>query len=526
MQIPILSIIIFLPLVGMTLVLFMDKQRDVKTIRWAATIFAGLTFVASLVLLAMFHSGSAEMQLQEQAAWIPQLNVTYHVGVDGLSVPMIFLTTLLTLLSVIYSWRITERVKEYMAFFLLLETGMLGVFCSLDFFLFYLFWEISLVPMYFLIGIWGGPRREYASIKFFIYTLVGSLAMLLAILAIYFHTEPRTFDIMEIARTNPLAQYPGIAALVFWGLFLGFAIKVPLFPFHTWLPDAHVEAPTAGSVILAGVLLKMGTYGFLRVSMPIVPDACRDFAGWIAVLALISIVYGALCAMAQPDLKKLIAYSSVNHMGYVMLGIAAAAAIPATAGAGVLDAKAAALNGAVLQMFSHGIITGALFFLVGVIYERAHLRDVNAFGGLAKVMPVYGGLMMLACFASLGLPGLAGFVAEFLVFLGAFGSFPLVTGLALIGVAVTAAYFLWIIQKIFLGPVNVQWRALHDMDRGELAAVVPLAVIMFIVGIFPTPLVSMINTASRALLTSHGYELAAHGSVLADLARHIAGWIA
>ncbi len=305
MDIPILSIMLFLPLVGMILILFMDRERDVGLIRWTATVTSGLTLIISVWVIALFNSGQPGIQLEEKVPWIGQLGVNYHLGVDGLSIPLILLTTLLTFLSIVYSWRIQERVKEYMAFFLLLETGTLGVFCALDFVLFYVFWEVSLVPMYFIIGIWGGPRREYAAIKFFIYTLVGSLAMLLAILALYFNSNPRTFDIIQMAQQNPLAQAPVLAALVFWGLFLGFAIKVPLFPFHTWLPDAHVEAPTAGSVILAGVLLKMGTYGFVRVSLPIVPDACTEFAGWLAGLALISIIYGALCAMAQPDLKKL-----------------------------------------------------------------------------------------------------------------------------------------------------------------------------------------------------------------------------
>jgi len=375
-------------------------------------------------------------------------------------------------------------------------------------------------------AIWGGPRREYAAIKFFIYTLVGSLAILLSILALYFNSDPRTFDIVQMAHQNPLANAPMLAALVFWGLFLGFAIKVPMFPFHTWLPDAHVEAPTAGSVILAGVLLKMGTYGFVRVSLPIVPEACTSFAGWIAVLALISIIYGALCAMAQPDLKKLIAYSSVNHMGYVMLGIAAACAyIGPEAASTIGDSKVTALNGAVLQMFAHGIITGALFFLVGVIYDRAHVRDVNAFGGLAKAMPVYAGIMMLACFASLGLPGLAGFAAEFLVFLGAFGSYPIITGLALLGVVITAAYFLWIIQKIFLGPVNLQWKALPDMDRGELVALAPLCAIMLAVGVYPQPIIGLINTAMEALVTQHGF-VAANTGLLSDVISKIAGLFA
>ena len=499
---PILSFLVFIPLVGILLILFMDRERHRREICWTATIFSALAFVFSLSALAAFEIGGIGMQLVERARWIDALNIHYHLGIDGLSLPLILLTTLLSLLSIIYSWRITDRIKEYMIFFLLLETGMLGVFCALDFFLFYIFWEVSLVPMFFLIGIWGGPRRAYAAIKFFIYTLVGSLAMLLAILALYFTAG--TFDMVELARMNPLAGAGLKAALIFWGFFLGFAIKVPMFPFHTWLPDAHVEAPTAGSVILAGVLLKMGCYGFLRVSLPILPEASRQFAMWIAVLALISIIYGALCAMAQKDLKRMIAYSSVNHMGYVMLGVAAAAAFvaPDRMSEAVQLARITAADGAVLQMVAHGIITGALFFLVGVIYERTHLRDIDAFGGLAKQMPVYAGLMMLASFASLGLPGLAGFVGEFLVFLGAFGIYKLITGLALLGIAITAAYFLMMIQRVFLGEATGRWQHLQDMDAGELIAIVPLAALMLAIGLYPQPILAIINTASTALVSN------------------------
>jgi len=499
---PILSIMLFLPAVGIIIIALMNNDRQAKLIRATATLFAILVFAASLLVLLQFNWHLPGIQLQEKTPWINTLNINYYLGVDGLSVPLVLLTTLLSLLSIIYSWRIQERIKEYMIFFLLLEVGMLGVFCSLDFFLFYIFWEVSLVPMYFIIGIWGGPRRQYAAIKFFIYTLIGSLAMLLAILGLYFASSPHTFDMIALARQNPVAGAGLKAALIFWGLFLGFAIKVPMFPFHTWLPDAHVEAPTAGSVILAGVLLKMGTYGFIRVSLPILPDTCRQFAIWIAILALISIIYGALVAMAQNDLKKMIAYSSVNHMGYVMLGVAAAVVFvrPDASAASLLASRVTALNGAVLQMFAHGIITGALFFLVGVIYDRAHIREIDGFGGLAKQMPVYAGIMMLACFASLGLPGLIGFVAEFMVFLGAFGSFKLITGLAVLGVVITAAYFLWTIQRIFLGELNPQWAALPDMDAGELIATVPLAAIMLIFGLYPDPIVRIINTATSALV--------------------------
>jgi NADH-quinone oxidoreductase subunit M len=501
MSIPILSLIIFLPLVGMVIILFLDKERHVRGIRTVATVFAAADFLVSLGALAAYPWGNSQMAFQEQGSWIPSLHVFYSLGADGLSLPLVVLTTLLSLLCIVYSYRIQDRVKEYMAFFLLLEVWMLGVFLSLDLILFYVFWEISLVPMYFIIGIWGGPRKEYASIKFFIYTLVGSMAMLLGILVLYFSGD-HSFNMLHLAQTQPLAFGGWRAILVFWGLFLGFAIKVPMFPFHTWLPDAHVEAPTAGSVILAGVLLKMGGYGFLRISLPIMPQQFRQFAVVVALLAVIAIVYGALVAMAQTDLKKLIAYSSVNHMGYVMLGISAAAASLPT-GANMLS-KATALNGATLQMVNHGLITGALFFLVGVIYDRAHLRDLDAFGGLSKRLPVYAGLMMFMCFASLGLPGLAGFVSEFLVFLGSFGAagllYQVLTGVSLLGVVFTAALFLWMIQRMFLGELNPRWAALKDMDRGELFAIVPLAVLTLAVGIYPLPLLNLINGAMTNIL--------------------------
>ncbi len=498
-----LSTIIFLPIAGLVPILFLDGRRHVAAIRWIAAITSGLVLLLCLFGCIPYDVRIPGFQFEERYPWIPALNVSYHVGVDGLSWPLVILTALLTFLSIVYSFRIEERVKEYMAFFLLLETGMLGVFCALDFFLFYMFWEVSLVPMYFIIGIWGGPRREYAAIKFFIYTLVGSLAMLLAILAVYFSSEPRTFDIVELIRQQPITGVGPKAALIFLGFFLGFAIKVPMWPFHTWLPDAHVEAPTAGSVILAGVLLKMGTYGFVRISLPLLPEASAAFSFYIAVLAVISVIYGALCAMGQQDMKKLIAYSSVNHMGYVMLGIAAAAAAvePGQAAqVGVVTAKTTALNGAVLQMFNHGIITGALFFLVGVIYDRAHLRDLDAFGGLAKIMPVYAGIMMTACFASLGLPGLAGFVSEFMIFMGSFPIYKVLVAISVIGLVITAAFFLWMIQRVFLGPVNRKWAGLEDMDAGEIFATAPLVALMLAIGLYPMPIIRVINAATYPLV--------------------------
>ncbi|TMJ09636.1 MAG: NADH-quinone oxidoreductase subunit M [Bacillati bacterium ANGP1] len=492
-----LSLIIFLPLVGGIIILFTSKTNEtlLKGIALGASL---ASFVLSLFMTALFKIGGG-FQFLELGNWIPSLGIHYHLGVDGLSLPLIVLTALLSLLSVAYSWRIELRLKEYLFLFLLLETGMLGVFAALDFFLFYIFWEITLVPMYFLIGIWGGPRKEYAAIKFFLYTLVGSLAMLLAILVMYFNAQPHTFNMLTLIEQQPLAAKPVLAALAFWGFFLSFAIKVPMWPFHTWLPDAHVEAPTAGSVILAGVLLKMGTYGFVRVSLPMLPEAFRIYAPAVAVLALLGIVYGALVAMAQTDLKKLVAYSSVNHMGYVMLGVASAAAA-----AGIPEkavAAATALNGAVFEMVAHGVITGALFLIVGVLYDfRAHTRGVDEFGGLGARLPMYTGITMVAMLASLGLPGLMGFVAEFFIFVGSFGIFPYLTVVAVTGVIFTAAMFLWTIQRIFLGPFNERWAGLPDMDTREKISLVPLAVLMVIFGLYPRPLLDVINAAMTTLV--------------------------
>jgi len=492
-----LSLIIFLPLVGGIIILFTSKTNEtlLKGIALGASL---ASFVLSLFMTALFKIGGG-FQFLELGNWIPSLGIHYHLGVDGLSLPLIVLTALLSLLSVAYSWRIELRLKEYLFLFLLLETGMLGVFAALDFFLFYIFWEITLVPMYFLIGIWGGPRREYAAIKFFLYTLVGSLAMLLAILVMYFNAQPHTFNMLTLIEQQPLAAKPVLAALAFWGFFLSFAIKLPMWPFHTWLPDAHVEAPTAGSVILAGVLLKMGTYGFVRVSLPMLPEAFRIYAPAVAVLALLGIVYGALVAMAQTDLKKLVAYSSVNHMGYVMLGVASAAAA-----AGIPEkavAAATALNGAVFEMVAHGVITGALFLIVGVLYDfRAHTRGVDEFGGLGARLPMYTGITMVAMLASLGLPGLMGFVAEFFIFVGSFGIFPYLTVVAVTGVIFTAAMFLWTIQRIFLGPFNERWAGLPDMDTREKISLVPLAVLMVIFGLYPRPLLDVINAAMTTLV--------------------------
>ena len=495
-----LSLVLWIPVAGIAALLAVPRGQ-VRTIRIVALVTTIADLLASVWAAAAFDfSRAGTLQLTEQVPWIPSLGVTYHLAVDGLSLPLVLLTTLLTVLCVIYSWRVDLRPKEYMILFLLLESGLLGVFVALDFFLFYVFWEVSLIPMYFIIGIWGGPRRVYAAIKFFLYTLVGSLAMLLAILIVYFHSSPHTFDMVALFQQKPLAGDLHLATLAFWGFFLGFAIKVPMFPFHTWLPDAHVEAPTAGSVLLAAVLLKLGTYGFVRIVLPLLPGAFHALAGLVAVLATIAAVYGALVAMAQTDLKKLVAYSSVNHMGYVMLGVAAAAA--AEGRPALQNAAAIALNGATMQMLAHGVVTGALFFLVGVIYDyRAHTRGVNDFGGLWERLPVYTGFTMLAMLASLGLPGLIGFVAEFSIFLGAYQIYPGFTVVALTGVVITVAFFLWTIYRIFWGPLNTRWAALPDLDGREAWTLAPLAVLMIAVGLYPAPLVGAINAAMLGILS-------------------------
>ncbi len=505
---PWLSVIVFFPVVGAVLLLFFPRGPKSESLVKGFSIFWSLIplALATYLWFWIFNPTSASMQFEETAMWIASVNIRYHVGIDGLSIPLFWLTTLLTTLSLFYSARVIhERVREFFLMFLLLETGMLGVFVSLDFFLFYVFWEIGLVPMYFLIAIWGHAedRPQYSAIKFFLYTLAGSVFMLLAIIAVYINTStatsPGTFDIIELAAKRPFQNDFAFASLAFWAFFLAFAIKVPLFPFHTWLPDAHTAAPTAGSVILAGILLKLGTYGFVRVLLPIFPQVFQANAVLIAVLAAISIVYGALVAMTQTDFKRLIAYSSVNHMGYVILGVAAAAA----AGAATLNDKSIALNGAVLQMFNHGVITGALFFIVGMLYERTHTRKLSDFGGLGTKVPVYGAILLVASFASLGLPGLAGFVSEFLVFRGALANLTLISVISVAGIVFTAAMFLWkVIQNVLLGPLNEKWAAIKDMERYEVVTLFPLIVLMVLIGVYPSVILETINTLTVGLLSA------------------------
>jgi len=511
MSFPILSAITFIPLVGALIVLLIPKDRE-KTIGWFSTILSLIPLGLSIFIYLVVRANPGEMQFLEEYRWISAIDVYYRMGVDGLSAVMLVLTALLSTLCYYYSIHtIKTRVKEYYFLFFLLQVGMTGVFVSLDFIFFYVFWEIGLVPMYLLIGVWGGERRIYASIKFFLYTLAGSMAMLLAIIAVYLNTG--TFDILEAAAAQPFADNFAVAAAAFWAFFIAFAIKVPIFPFHTWLPDAHTEAPTTGSVILAGVLLKLGAYGLIRIVLPMFPQPFAYYSfnvPIIPILAVISIVYGALVCMAQWDLKRLIAYSSVSHMGYVTLGVSAAAASLTKTGGGAEVSGIIGLNGASLQLFTHGIITGGLFFLVGMIYDRAHTRKIKDFGGLGSKVPYYYGVVLVTGFASLGLPGLAGFWSEFFVFRGAFGVIPVFAAIGVLGIVFTAAYVLWkIVQKVFLGEFDQEkWdqvthhAELTDMQTFEKVTMWPLVILMVLVGLYPAVVVDLLNGVSTALFGS------------------------
>src|SRR5215813_5459467 len=475
-----LTLMVFMPLIGAAVVLCLPSQGK-DAIRWTATAFTVPPVLLSVWLLLRFDP-NAGFQFVQRGDWIPAYHIQYFVAVDGLSITMVVLTALLSFLCMIASFGIEKALKGYFALFLLLETGMLGTFVALDFFLFYVFWELMLLPMYFLIGIWGGPQREYAAIKFFLYTLLGSVLMLVAILYLYFSPEQHSLDMTKLG-TLVADKIPLRAQMILWvALFIGFAIKIPAFPFHTWLPDAHVEAPTAISVILAGVLLKMGTYGILRINYGMLPQATTDLAFWfLAALGTWNIIYGALCAMAQKDLKKLVAYSSVSHMGYVMLGMA--------------TFTTQGINGAVLQMFNHGTITGMLFLLVGVIYDRAHHRDIEGFGGLAAVMPNYTGVTALAFFASMGLPGLSGFISEILVLLGSWQKFPVLAIIGASGVILTAGYLLWTIQRVYLGPLNEKYKSLPDINGREMFTLVPLGAIVILVGVYPNVVLDLLRAS-------------------------------
>ncbi|MFH1229952.1 MAG: NADH-quinone oxidoreductase subunit M [Planctomycetota bacterium] len=489
-----LTLLIFLPMLAVPIILFLPARAP-KTIRWTTIVFTFIQLVLTIYLLVIYNRGTADFQFVEKYSWIPAFNVEYHLGVDGLSVLMVLLTPLICFVGIFASWNIKKGVKGYFILYQILNTGLMGVFCSLNFFLFYVFWEVTLLPMYFLIGIWGGPRKEYAAIKFFLYTLAGSVLMLLVMLLLYFATTPHTFSIPELIKSSG-AFKGSIWLIAFIGLYIAFAIKIPAFPFHTWLPDAHTEAPTAISVILAAILLKMGVYGLIRISLPILPDAAHSFALIMAIIGVINIVYGALCTMAQKDLKRMIAYSSISHMGFCLLGISVVCWVGVSA-----DSAIPAMTGAVLQMFNHGCIAGMLFLIAGVIYDRAHHRDINGFGGLASRMPIYAGMTTFAFFASMGLPGLSGFISEILVFMGAFKVYLTITIISVSGVVLTAGYFLWAMQRMFLGPLNDKYKELPEINSREMFTLVPLGLIVLFVGVYPMPVINLITKSVENLIT-------------------------
>ena len=478
--IPWITLVLFLPLVGVVTILLAKEELA----KWIALAFSLVVVAASLPLWAMFDVSTPAMQFVERHPWIASPPINYAVGVDGISLPLVLLTTFLGPLCVLVSWTaIQTRVREFMISLLVMETATLGVFVSLDFVLFYIFWEIMLIPMYLLIGVWGGPNRLYAAIKFFLYTLTGSVLLLVAILVLFFEGG-QTFDILALSK----AEYdPSLQSWLFWAFFVAFAVKVPMFPFHTWLPDAHVEAPTAGSVVLASVLLKMGAYGFLRLTLPILPDATAAFTPIIMTLSVVAIIYGAYMAFAQADLKKLIAYSSVSHMGFVTLGIFAF--------------NAQGVEGAILQMVNHGITTGALFMCIGIIYERTHSREIVDNSGLAKPMPRFATFLVIFGLSSVGLPGMNSFVGEFLVLIGTFLWSKLAATLAALGVILAAAYILWMLQRVVYGvPSSHMAPKLYDMNWREMSMLLPLVGFVFWIGLYPKPLLEVMHASVNNLV--------------------------
>ncbi|HET6515942.1 MAG TPA: NADH-quinone oxidoreductase subunit M [Thermodesulfovibrionales bacterium] len=479
---PILSTLIATPLIGAAILLLVGRNQEGLT-KSIALLVSIVVFLLSLPLFTEFDKTTHFMQFVERHQWIPSWNITYYVGLDGISVLFVLLTTLVTILCVLISWNsVKTKMKEFYIAILILEGAMIGVFSSLDFFLFYLFWEAMLIPMYLLIGVWGGPKRVYAAIKFFLYTLVGSVLMLVGIIVLYFQAG-NTFDILELMKKT----YPyEIQFWLFWAFFAAFAVKVPMFPVHTWLPDAHTEAPTAGSVILAAVLIKMGAYGFLRFSLPLFPEASRAMTGPMMILSVIAIIYGAVVCLAQTDLKRLIAYSSVSHMGFVTLGIFA------------LNIQG--LEGGILQMLNHGVVTGALFLSVGVIYDRTHSREIKDYGGLATVLPVYAAFFMVFTLASIGLPGMNGFIGEFLIILGGFAASKAAGVFAATGIIIGAAYMLWLYQRVFFMETNEKVFGLQDMDMREIITLVPMMVFVFWIGIYPDTFLSFLHPSVQHLI--------------------------
>ena len=486
---PLLSLITFLPAIGALFIILFIKKEWENGVKWSAFTVSAATFFLSLVLPLTFDTTSAALQWVEKGVWIKQFGIQYFLGVDGISVLLVLMTTFVTVICILASWRdIQVKLKAYMVLFLLVETGALGVFLAMDFFLFYIFWEIVLIPMVFIIGVWGSDRRLYSAIKFFLFTFIGSLFMLLGILVLYFYhgklTGVYTFD-TTVLLLNPVS--PHIQFWIFIAFFLGFAVKVPMFPLHTWLPDAHTEAPTAGSIFLAAVLLKLGTYGFVRFSLPLLPNAMLTFAPWMIALSIFAILYGACVTIAQKDMKKLVAYSSVSHMGFVMLGIF------------VLNLEG--LKGGLLQMINHGLSTGALFFLVGMIYERTHQRMIGDYSGLIKAVPVYGVFFLIISLSSMGMPVTNGFIGELYVLIGAFRAhwgfaIPVVLGI-LLGIV----YLLWMFQRVFLGGFDYQGRSpLNDLDFREKAAMIPVIILVFWIGLYPSPFLKITDASLSNLI--------------------------
>jgi NADH-quinone oxidoreductase subunit M len=487
-----LTLLTFFPLLGVLVILFMNAEQK-NAIRWVALVTSFITVGISLWVFSMFDATNPNLQLEAKYSWInvARFNIYYYLAVDGLSILLVLMTTALTSISILCTWTaIEDRVKDFMAFFLLLEVGMTGVFLAQDLFLFYIFWEFTLVPMYFIIGIWGGPRRVYAAIKFFLYTMAGSILMLLAILWLGIYGN--TFSVPDLIAKGGIPA--NIQLWLFLAFTIAFAIKVPMWPVHSWLPDAHVEAPTAGSVILAGVLLKMGTYGFIRFNIPLFPEATVQAAPWIALFATIGIIYGAWVSYAQADVKKLVAYSSVSHLGFVMIGLFA------------LNPEGVA--GSILQMINHGISTGALFLLIGMIYEQTHTREIKVYGGLWKITPIFGVFMLISALSSMGLPGLNGFVGEFTILLGAFGSEaignPWYAGISALGVIMAAVYILYMFQRMFMGPAGeiTHHHQLKDLNWREIITMVPLIIFMFWIGLYPKPFFDILAPAVEKLLSA------------------------
>ncbi len=502
-----LLLILLAPMAGALIVLLVPKERT-DAIRWTALLLSLVPLALSVYMWIAYNPAQPGYQFEVRYDWFTLINSSLHFGVDGISVPMVLLTTLLTPLALLISWTIKENVRAYMFLFLFLQMGMLGVFLSLDLLVFFVFWEIGLVPMYFLINQWGSENRNYASLKFMIYTVAGSLGLLLAIQLI--GLTAGTFDLVVITEKWSLLREPltvfglpiqvdidVVKTFAFWAFVIAFAIKVPIWPFHTWLPDAHTEAPTAGSMILAGVLLKLGAYGFLRLVLPLYPVQSHKYAGVLALLATLSIIFGAFAAWGQKDFKRLVAYSSVNHMGFVILGIAAAAFVQGTMNA---EDAVIAVNGAVLQMFNHGLSAAGMFLLVGVIYDRTHTRDLNAFGGLFPLAPIYGGILIFTSMASLGLPGLNGFISEYLVVQGSWPIFTIFTALSMLGLLITGAYILKGIKKVLHGPQNDAWvDHKMEMNKREILAMAPLMALMLLIGVWPAWILTVINATVTRL---------------------------